>query len=84
MADKRPATITNKFGSFPLNPPVIKGLEKGFDLVFFDKSKLRRIDVGKREGVLVAGLEVVIGWEEVGCVEVEICAASGAGVDRCH
>jgi len=73
--------IAVDLGPLPLNTPVIEGFEKGHDLVFFLEIEFGSVDGGEGQGVLVAGLEVEVRWEELGGVEVEVCPAFAAVVD---
>lgn len=84
VADELPAAIAHDLGAFPLNPPVVDGLEKGADFVLLLESELGGIDGGEGGGILVAGLEVEVRREEIGRLEIEIGAALSAAVDRRH
>lgn len=59
VAHKTATAIALDLGPLPLDPPVIDGLKEGHDLIFLLKSELGFVDLGERDGALVASLEIV-------------------------
>jgi len=84
MAKERGAGVALDLGPLPLNSPVVDGFEEGAYLVLLLELELGRVYGGERDGVLVSGLKVEIRWEGIGGVEIEVGAASGAGIHRGH
>lgn len=84
VTDKLPTATALDLRAFPLNAPVIKGLEERSDFIFFLESELGGIDGGERKCIFVAGLEIKVRWVEVDGIEVETSAALPAAVYRRH
>lgn len=84
IAHKLPTIHTHHLGPFPLDSPIIEGLEKGSNFIFFLELEFGWINSGKRWSTFVACFEVKIRWVKVVCMEIEVCTTLFTTVDWCH
>lgn len=84
VADETSTCIALDLGAFPLDSPIVDGLEERSELVLLLEPEFRGVDQRKRKGALVAGLEVEIRREEMSGIQFQICSAFSTGIDGSH